>query len=142
MSPQLEAVWQLKSAEGGLHVVTKVGCISGEVTLLFPEDVRSSVFASTSRSLPRNTASSLSPPLQATFPEEVVQQAGAPAAIWTELRSPAGSSDLFVDVIWENKTATRLPETLWVRCAHVQHGLSAHSRHACLVSSRPFFLSL
>ncbi len=54
--------------------------------------------------------------MQARFPAAAVEEAGAPQAIWTEIRSPADSQALFVDVIWENKTATRLPETLWVRC--------------------------
>ena len=57
--------------------------------------------------------------LQATFPKVLVEGAGAPRAVWTEIRSKSNSSDMLVDVIWENKTATRLPETLWVRCAGV-----------------------
>eukprot|EP00887_Chlorella_sp_A99_P001854 scaffold19.g1854.t1 len=49
------------------------------------------------------------------FPAAAVRRAGAPARAWIDIRSPPGSADLFVDVGWENKTATRLPETLWVR---------------------------
>ncbi|GAB4813534.1 hypothetical protein N2152v2_000580 [Parachlorella kessleri] len=52
---------------------------------------------------------------KAAFPRALVKEAGAPRAVWTEIRSPPNSSDLLVDVIWENKTATRLPEALWVR---------------------------
>jgi hypothetical protein len=52
--------------------------------------------------------------VESAFPEDLVAQAGAPAAVWTEIRSLPGSNDLLVDVIWENKTATRLPEALWV----------------------------
>lgn len=61
-------------------------------------------------------------PLQATFPAAVVSLAGAPQALWTEIRSPANSPDLHIDVVWENKTATRLPEVLWLRCVCSQEG--------------------
>ena len=53
--------------------------------------------------------------VRARFPAAAVQEAGAPQGLWIEVRSPAGSDDLLVDVGWEAKTATRLPETLWVR---------------------------
>ena len=46
----------------------------------------------------------------------VPEEAGAPAEVWTEVVSPAGSANLYYDVTWVNKTATRLPEVrrgLW-----------------------------
>ncbi|KAL6772128.1 hypothetical protein ACKKBG_A29040 [Auxenochlorella protothecoides x Auxenochlorella symbiontica] len=52
---------------------------------------------------------------RSTFPAHFVGRAGAPAAVWTEVRALPGSDGLLVDILWENKTATRLPETLWVR---------------------------
>lgn len=52
---------------------------------------------------------------RSTFPAHFVGRAGAPAAVWTEVRALPGSNGLLVDILWENKTATRLPETLWVR---------------------------
>lgn len=52
---------------------------------------------------------------QAAFDPAAVQLAGAPRFVWTELRSAPGSRDLEVDVTWESKTATRLPEATWLR---------------------------
>ncbi|KAI8469213.1 MAG: hypothetical protein J3K34DRAFT_459474 [Monoraphidium minutum] len=51
------------------------------------------------------------------FPQLVVRDAGAPAAMWLVLQSPPNSSALHVTVAWQNKTATRLPEATWVRFA-------------------------
>ena len=48
--------------------------------------------------------------LRATLPEWAVREAGAPTEVWTEVISPPESSNLFYDVTWVNKTATRLPE--------------------------------
>ena len=53
--------------------------------------------------------------VKATFDEFAVRHAGAPKAIWTEISSPAGSQDLLVDVTWQEKTPTRLPEAFWLR---------------------------
>ena len=53
--------------------------------------------------------------VKATFDEYAVQHAGAPKAIWTEISSLAGSQDLLVDVTWQKKTPTRLPEAFWLR---------------------------
>lgn len=55
--------------------------------------------------------------LQAAFGRDLVEEAGAPQAIWTEIVAPADSSELRVAVTWQDKTPTRLPEALWVRCA-------------------------
>ena len=52
---------------------------------------------------------------QARFAAAAVEEAGAPQALWTEIMSPAGSGELQIDVVWEKKTPTRLPETFWVR---------------------------
>ena len=52
--------------------------------------------------------------------DEVVEVAGAPSTIYLELSSPGDGTtttnprELFIDVIWENKTATRLPEAMWL----------------------------
>jgi len=45
--------------------------------------------------------------------KSLVNEAGAPAAVYLEITSPANSNELFIDVIMENKTATRLPEATW-----------------------------
>eukprot|EP00879_Flechtneria_rotunda_P023008 GHRR01024320.1.p1 GENE.GHRR01024320.1~~GHRR01024320.1.p1 ORF type:complete len:406 (+),score=118.85 GHRR01024320.1:587-1804(+) len=72
--------------------------------------------------------------LRYSFPQELVQQVGAPPIMWTIISCPktaplgAGSmtnapgdavhdgSDEALDiaVVWQNKTPTRLPESLWV----------------------------
>ena len=52
---------------------------------------------------------------QAQFDPGVVRDAGAPARLYIELRSPPGTPELLLDVGWERKTPTRLPEALWVR---------------------------
>ena len=38
------------------------------------------------------------------------QDAGSPAEIWTEIRSPPNDTRLYYDVLWTDKTPTRLPE--------------------------------
>lgn len=48
--------------------------------------------------------------VRATLPRWVVAQAGAPVEVWLDIQSAADSDDLAYDVIWVNKTATRLPE--------------------------------
>ncbi|KAK9917700.1 hypothetical protein WJX75_007317 [Coccomyxa subellipsoidea] len=54
---------------------------------------------------------------RSTLPRWAVREAGAPAEVWLDIQSAAGSDDLSYDVIWVNKTATRLPEAAWVRFA-------------------------
>ena len=55
---------------------------------------------------------------RAAFPEAAVRLAGAPAEIWLDARAkPGAGQKLFLDVTWVNKTATRLPEALWLRFA-------------------------
>ncbi|KAL4420038.1 hypothetical protein ABPG77_001288 [Micractinium sp. CCAP 211/92] len=49
------------------------------------------------------------------FDQELVEEGGAPQAIWTEITAPTDSSELRVAVTWQDKTPTRLPEALWVR---------------------------
>ncbi len=48
--------------------------------------------------------------VRSTLPQWAVQEAGAPAEVWLDIQSAADSDDLTYDVIWVNKTATRLPE--------------------------------
>ena len=48
--------------------------------------------------------------VRSTLPEWAVADAGAPAEVWLDMRSGSGSEELAYDVIWVNKTATRLPE--------------------------------
>ena len=62
-----------------------------------------------------NDKDSLHVVLEAAFDKGLVRHAGAPAAVYYEITSPSDSDDLFIDVILENKTATRLPEALWLR---------------------------
>ena len=62
------------------------------------------------------------------FPGWAVQEAGAPEAIITELRSDGRSPELHLDITWVNKTPTRLPE------------VSFASQHAAAVSL--FFLCM
>lgn len=63
----------------------------------------------------RSTAPALHLFTRSTFSEAAVRDAGAPVALWTEIRAWPGSRELEIDVVWENKTATRLPEALWAR---------------------------
>jgi hypothetical protein len=53
--------------------------------------------------------------LELSFPHKLVKHAGAPARAWLVLASPAESAQLQVTLVWQNKTATRLPEALWLR---------------------------
>ena len=48
--------------------------------------------------------------VRATMAAWAVAEAGAPAEVWLDIRSTRGSDELQYDVIWVNKTATRLPE--------------------------------
>ena len=45
-----------------------------------------------------------------TMPQELVQYYGAPAQVWYNIRSPGEDDTLLMDILWVNKTATRLPE--------------------------------
>jgi hypothetical protein len=53
--------------------------------------------------------------VKATFDDFAVANAGAPLALWTEIKLPPDSSELELEVTWENKTATRIPEAFWLR---------------------------
>ncbi len=46
----------------------------------------------------------------AALPPRLVLDVGAPAQIWYHIMSPSADDRLFYDVLWVNKTATRLPE--------------------------------
>ena len=48
--------------------------------------------------------------LKGSMPSWAVQEAGAPAEVWLDLQAPEDADSLYIDVIWVNKTATRLPE--------------------------------
>jgi hypothetical protein len=45
-----------------------------------------------------------------TLPQDLVTNVGAPAQIWQWFKSPADDDRLFYNVLWVNKTATRMPE--------------------------------
>jgi len=45
-----------------------------------------------------------------SLPRWAVKEAGAPEEVWLDIQSEADSDVLKYDVIWVNKTATRLPE--------------------------------
>ena len=45
-----------------------------------------------------------------TLPKELVTSMGAPAQIWQWFKSPSADDRLFYNVLWVNKTATRMPE--------------------------------
>ncbi len=45
-----------------------------------------------------------------SLPRWAVQEAGAPEEVWLDIHSEADSDVLKYNVIWVNKTATRLPE--------------------------------
>lgn len=51
--------------------------------------------------------------VQAAMPADLVQNAGAPAQVWYHIQSPAADDRIFFDVLWVNKTATRLAE-VWL----------------------------
>ena len=44
------------------------------------------------------------------MPRWAVEEAGAPAEVWVDIQAPEDADSLYLDVIWVNKTATRLPE--------------------------------
>jgi hypothetical protein len=53
--------------------------------------------------------------LKLSFPDNLVQLAGAPTAAWLVLRAPPDRPQLHVTMVWQNKTVTRLPEAMWLR---------------------------
>ncbi|KDD76566.1 hypothetical protein H632_c180p1, partial [Helicosporidium sp. ATCC 50920] len=63
--------------------------------------------------------------IRTVFPDWVVDNAGAPAALWTEISAPSDSRSLSLDVVWEDKTATRLPEALWWRWTPAKKAVDA-----------------
>jgi hypothetical protein len=46
----------------------------------------------------------------ASLPADLVQGYGAPAQVRYNISSPGNDSRLLMDILWVNKTATRLPE--------------------------------
>lgn len=48
--------------------------------------------------------------MKGSMPRWAVQEAGAPAEVWVDIQAPEDADSLYLDVIWVNKTATRLPE--------------------------------
>ena len=48
--------------------------------------------------------------LKGSMPAWAIEEAGAPAEVWLDIQSPEDTDSLLLDVIWVNKTATRLPE--------------------------------
>jgi hypothetical protein len=59
--------------------------------------------------------------------ESLVTDAGAPVAVYLEIISNDSSDDLFIDVILENKTATRLPEAAWLSFQPAVHAVDSTS---------------
>ncbi|KAL3138964.1 hypothetical protein ABBQ32_005773 [Trebouxia sp. C0010 RCD-2024] len=55
--------------------------------------------------------------MKGSMPSWAVQEAGAPAEVWVDIQAPEDADSLYLDVIWVNKTATRLPEAMWVQFA-------------------------
>lgn len=49
-----------------------------------------------------------------TFDLQAHEECGAPAAVWVTLSAPRGARDVNVTVLLVNKTATRLPEALFL----------------------------
>ena len=52
-----------------------------------------------------------------SMPQALVQTYGAPAQVWYNIRSPGEDDALLMDILWVNKTATRLPEVISCFCA-------------------------
>jgi hypothetical protein len=65
--------------------------------------------------------------LQLEFPHRLVKHAGAPARAWLVLAAPADSDELQVTMVWQNKTATRLPEALWLRFKPARGAVARHT---------------
>lgn len=65
--------------------------------------------------------------LKGSMPAWAVQDAGAPAEVWLDIQAPEDTDSLLLDVIWVNKTATRLPEAMWVQFAPSSTVADPHS---------------
>jgi hypothetical protein len=65
--------------------------------------------------------------LQLQFPHRLVKHAGAPARAWLLLAAPPDSDELQVTLVWQNKTATRLPEALWLRFKPERSAVAHHT---------------
>lgn len=65
--------------------------------------------------MPQSPPGSFRVLVRASMPLELASSAGGPAEVWLDIASPAGDDRLLFDVLWVNKTATRLPE---VRARH------------------------
>ncbi|DBA83693.1 TPA: hypothetical protein ACH3X1_006235 [Trebouxia sp. C0004] len=65
--------------------------------------------------------------LKGSMPAWAVQEAGAPAEVWLDIQAPEDTDSLLLDVIWVNKTATRLPEAMWVQFAPSSAVADPHS---------------
>lgn len=72
----------------------------------------------------------------ASMPQEQVQYYGAPAQIWYNIRSPGEGKRLLMDVLWVNKTATRLPEVLSCLCTFPTRVSSCAEISACWYAAR------
>ncbi len=46
------------------------------------------------------------------LPQELVTKVGAPAQVWQWFKSQSTDDRLLYNVLWVNKTATRLPEVM------------------------------
>ena len=56
-----------------------------------------------------------------SMPRWAVREAGAPKEVWLDIQSAADSDVLHYDVIWVNKTATRLPEASLLAMLLIMH---------------------
>ena len=53
--------------------------------------------------------------VELTFPNDIIQDYGGSKTIWVNYTFPLdSSSNIYVELEWFNKTATRLPESLWI----------------------------
>ena len=48
--------------------------------------------------------------VRASMPLRLAEAAGGPTEVWLDIASQTGDDRLLYDVLWVNKTATRLPE--------------------------------
>ena len=54
--------------------------------------------------------------IKGSMPEWAVAEAGAPSEVWLDIQAPEDTDSLYLDVVWVNKTATRLPEVRSAAC--------------------------
>ena len=61
-----------------------------------------------------------------SLPLDLVQGYGAPAQVWYNITSPGNDSRLLMDILWVNKTATRLPEvhTPFMTCSYTGYSFT------------------